>query len=123
VESISLMKPKGKNEDEMGLLEYLEELIGSDQYKREIDTQEQNYEGLFGQKRDKGELVKLAEQELGKLDTAKNAAIDYIKKEKFMYQVDNLLCQAKRHVANKELIKHESNVRELNDKFKEESKI
>lgn len=107
----------------MGLLEYLEELIGSDQYKREIDTQEQNYEGLFGQKRDKGELVKLAEQELGKLDTAKNAAVDYIKKEKFMYQVDNLLCQAKRHVANKELIKHESNVRELNDKFKEESKI
>ena len=42
------MKPKGKNEDETGLLEYLEELIGSDKYKREIDQEEEKYEGLFG---------------------------------------------------------------------------
>lgn len=48
VEQISLMKPKGKNEDETGLLEYLEELIGSDKYKREIDQEEEKYEGLFG---------------------------------------------------------------------------
>lgn len=32
VESISLMKPKGANENETGLLEYLEDIIGSNQY-------------------------------------------------------------------------------------------
>lgn len=31
-----MMKPKGENENEEGLLEYLEDLIGSNMYKEKI---------------------------------------------------------------------------------------
>lgn len=32
VEQISMMKPKGQTEHETGLLEYLEDIIGTDKY-------------------------------------------------------------------------------------------
>ena len=73
------MKPKGKEnidgEDEVGLLEYLEDIIGSDRYKQEIKVKEKTYEDLIGVKRDKGELVKISEADLNKLDESKNLAI------------------------------------------------
>ena len=37
VEQIALMKPKSGNMDNPGLLEYLEDIIGSDQYVERID--------------------------------------------------------------------------------------
>lgn len=37
VEQIAMMKPKGVNEHEEGLLEYLEDIIGSNQYVPQID--------------------------------------------------------------------------------------
>ena len=37
VEQISLMKPKALTENETGLLEYLEDIIGSNKYIEEID--------------------------------------------------------------------------------------
>ena len=48
------MKPKGKEnpdnpeEDEIGLLEYLEELIGSNKFKTQIKKYESSYEEMFG---------------------------------------------------------------------------
>lgn len=83
------MKPKGKEnldgEDEVGLLEYLEDLIGSDKFKASIKEKELKYEEMFSAKRDKGELVKIAEGNLEKLDNSKNMAIKYfnIEKENF----------------------------------------
>ena len=40
VEQISLMKPKAQNPNETGLLEYLEDIIGSNRYVEEIETLE-----------------------------------------------------------------------------------
>jgi len=40
VEQISLMKPKAQNPNETGLLEYLEDIIGSNKYVDEIETLE-----------------------------------------------------------------------------------
>ena len=37
VEQISLMKPKGLTENETGLLEYLEDIIGTNKYIEEIN--------------------------------------------------------------------------------------
>ena len=37
VEQISLMKPKGQNENETGLLEYLEDIIGSNKFIEETN--------------------------------------------------------------------------------------
>ena len=40
VEQISLMKPKALNQNEIGLLEYLEDIIGSNKFVDEIETLE-----------------------------------------------------------------------------------
>jgi structural maintenance of chromosome 4 len=37
VEQISLMKPKGQNTNDEGFLEYLEDIIGSNQYVEQIE--------------------------------------------------------------------------------------
>ena len=46
VEQISLMEPKGRNEDQVGLLEYLEDIIGSNKYVDEIKELEKNLEEM-----------------------------------------------------------------------------
>lgn len=38
VEQISLMKPKAANENDVGLLEYLEDIIGSNKFVEEIES-------------------------------------------------------------------------------------
>eukprot|EP00951_Prasinocladus_malaysianus_P030923 scaffold293849_cov44-Prasinocladus_malaysianus.AAC.1 len=39
VEQISMMKPKGQNPGDTGLLEYLEDIIGTDKYVEKIEEQ------------------------------------------------------------------------------------
>ena len=41
------MKPKGNSDNEIGFLEYLEEIIGSIQYKAELNQLEESYDGLL----------------------------------------------------------------------------
>jgi hypothetical protein len=40
------MKPKGTLEGETGFLEYLEDIVGSNQWKDEIVEMDEQYEGL-----------------------------------------------------------------------------
>ena len=44
VEQISLMKPKGETKDESGLLEYLEDIIGSNPDPKRAEQIEENLE-------------------------------------------------------------------------------
>ena len=37
MEQISLMKPKGLDKNDTGLLEYLEDIVGTDQYVESIE--------------------------------------------------------------------------------------
>ena len=46
VEQIALMKPKGATQHETGLLEYLEDVIGTDRYVEAIDAGARELEGL-----------------------------------------------------------------------------
>jgi structural maintenance of chromosome 4 len=46
VEQISLMKPKGQTEHEEGLLEYIEDIIGSNQYIPRIAEAHAVYETI-----------------------------------------------------------------------------
>lgn len=46
VESIAQMKPKAANEHEEGLLEYLEDIIGTSKYKTPIDEALVEVDGL-----------------------------------------------------------------------------
>ena len=57
VEQISLMKPKGNATNEVGYLEYLEELIGSDQFRERIEDYDEAYEEGLEKRREINELV------------------------------------------------------------------
>lgn len=46
VEQISLMKAKGEGKDDTGLLEYLEDIIGTDVYKEGIEAAAKELEEL-----------------------------------------------------------------------------
>lgn len=46
VEQISLMKAKAEDKNDTGLLEYLEDIIGTDQYKEKIEETAKQLEEL-----------------------------------------------------------------------------
>ena len=53
VEQISLMKAKASNENETGLLEYLEDIIGSNKYVQRISELEKDIETRDDERREK----------------------------------------------------------------------
>mmetsp|Transcript_32490 Transcript_32490/g.29320 ORF Transcript_32490/g.29320 Transcript_32490/m.29320 type:complete len:526 (-) Transcript_32490:2630-4207(-) len=123
VEQISLMKPKTNDANDPGLLEYLEDIIGSNQYKEQIDGLEMEVDKLLDQKREKIERVKISEADLVKLDDSKNIAVEFVKKEKQSYQLLNFQYQIERFKANEEVTRAENEVAELDAKLKNEKKI
>eukprot|EP01124_Arcella_intermedia_P002477 TRINITY_DN1134_c0_g1_i2.p1 TRINITY_DN1134_c0_g1~~TRINITY_DN1134_c0_g1_i2.p1 ORF type:complete len:129 (-),score=33.64 TRINITY_DN1134_c0_g1_i2:1571-1957(-) len=59
VEQIAMMKPKGKGQD-TGLLEYLEEIIGTDKYMKPIEETATVLENLNEERNEKFNRVKIA---------------------------------------------------------------
>ena len=59
VEQISLMKPKAQNPGETGLLEYLEEIIGSNVFVPELEVLEKEQEVKAEEVIEKGNRVKV----------------------------------------------------------------
>jgi structural maintenance of chromosome 4 len=64
VEQISLMKPMAGNVNETGLLEYLEDIIGSNQYSEQILEAQGMIEGHNDTRIEKANRVKAAQAEL-----------------------------------------------------------
>lgn len=75
------MKSKTGDENNPGLLEYLEDIIGSNTFNEKIIEKEKNFELLQLTRREKAELVKISEEDLKKLDDEKNLAVEYVKAE------------------------------------------
>ncbi len=73
------MKAKSGNPDSPGLLEYLEDIIGTQKYNEKIQTLDQDVEKMQEQRREKGERMRFTEKEVLELSSAKNSAIAYIK--------------------------------------------
>ena len=82
VEQISLMRPKGLNQNETGLLEYLEDIIGSNKYVEEIETLERVLEECNERRIEQTNRVKASQNEMRSLDEARLIAVTWIKKER-----------------------------------------
>ncbi|KAK0465948.1 RecF/RecN/SMC N terminal domain-containing protein [Desarmillaria tabescens] len=78
VESIAQMKPKG-TEHEEGLLEYLEDIIGTSKYKEGIDEALQKVDDLQEQRSDKMNRLRIVEKEKNSLDEKRKEAIAWKK--------------------------------------------
>ena len=68
VELISMMKPKGQTEHEDGLLEYLEDIIGSNSYKELIAAAEKEVEAFNETRFEQLNRMKMVEQERDNLE-------------------------------------------------------
>ena len=90
------MKPKSGNSENPGLLEYLEDIIGSGVHKEKIEKNQAKYEELVEIRREKGERMKFFYKDLEKLNDAKNLAIEFVRREKNIYQLTNIIAQQSR---------------------------
>eukprot|EP01135_Chromosphaera_perkinsii_P000185 Nk52_evm6s39 gene=Nk52_evmTU6s39 len=81
VEQIAMMPSKGKNENDVGLLEYLEDIIGSEKYKQPIEEAEKVVEELKCERTEKLNRVKIVEKDKDALEESKSIAETFIHKE------------------------------------------
>jgi structural maintenance of chromosome 4 len=93
VESIAQMKPKAANEHDDGLLEYLEDIIGTSKYKTPIEESAAEVETLNEVCVEKSGRVQHVEKEKNGLEDKKNKALAYIKDENELTMKQSALYQ------------------------------
>ncbi|KAF7459016.1 Structural maintenance of chromosomes protein [Cryptosporidium felis] len=82
VELIAQMKPKSTNSNEDGLLEYIEDIIGSSRYIQDIEKNSQELEQLNELRIEKLNRLKIAEKELNALKAPYTTAIEFFSLER-----------------------------------------
>ncbi|TYZ67102.1 hypothetical protein PybrP1_002836 [[Pythium] brassicae (nom. inval.)] len=94
VEQIAMMKskaPDGASDD--GLLEYLEDIIGSNVYVAPTETVWLEVEECNERRAEKVNRVKLVEKERAHLEGPRQEAMEYLRKEKEVFAKTNILYQ------------------------------
>jgi structural maintenance of chromosome 4 len=143
VESIAQMKPKAANEHDDGLLEYLEDIIGTSKYKTPIEEAAAEVETFNEVCIEKQARVQHVEKEKNGLEDKKNKALAYIRdenelaeKQSTLYQIYIAECDDNTKVTeeaieqmqaqlNAELEKHaggEDNIKQLEKIYKKGAK-
>ncbi|KAL1602740.1 Structural maintenance of chromosomes protein 4 [Paraconiothyrium brasiliense] len=143
VESIAQMKPKAQGEHDDGLLEYLEDIIGTSQFKTPIEHAITETDELNELCQEKERRVKIVEKEKDGLEDKKNAALAYVQdeneialKQSALYQIyvsefdDHIHATGESVVKmqaqlDDELQKHQGNeegIKELEKQYKKGSK-
>ncbi|KAF8899368.1 hypothetical protein BD779DRAFT_1607830 [Infundibulicybe gibba] len=79
VESIAQMRPKAQNEHDEGLLEYLEDIIGTSKYKEPIEEAMVDMERLQEERGEKLNRLRIVEKEKSALENKKREAEDYLR--------------------------------------------
>jgi structural maintenance of chromosome 4 len=98
VEQIAMMPPKAKTEHDEGLLEFLEDIIGSNKHLEAITESEKALEGLNEARGDKLARLKVTESERDNLEGAKKEAEESVRKGREVRSKQNILYQ--RHAAD-----------------------
>lgn len=73
------MKPKAQNEHEDGLLEYLEDIIGTSTYKTPIEEALTQVETLTDQRGEKLNRLRIVEREKNALEAQRKEALDFLR--------------------------------------------
>lgn len=84
VESIAQMKPKAENENDDGLLEYLEDIIGTSAYKKAIEESSGKLEELNEECVAKSDRLEIVKKEIGSLESQKNEIVGYMRHENLL---------------------------------------
>jgi structural maintenance of chromosome 4 len=101
VEMISMMPPKGKTESDEGLLEYLEDIIGSSKYVEETNQAALKVESMETLRQEKLNRVKAVEKEKDNLEGARQEAEALLAQEREIRRKKNILYQIHKMKADK----------------------
>uniref|UniRef100_UPI00398F590E structural maintenance of chromosomes protein 4 n=1 Tax=Pristiophorus japonicus TaxID=55135 RepID=UPI00398F590E len=133
VEQIAMMKPKGQNEHSEGMLEYLEDIIGSERLKEPIQVLCRRVEILNEQRGEKLNRVKMVEKEKDALEGEKNHANEFLALENEIVKKRNCVLQYYIHdvqkrigdmgVQKQKIHEDTQDTRDKSDKFVEEVKV
>ncbi|KAJ7072399.1 RecF/RecN/SMC [Mycena amicta] len=93
VESIAQMKPKGSTEHEDGLLEYLEDIIGTSSYVEPISESMAQIEVLQEERATKLQRLRIVEKEKNALEEKKREAENYLKLKNEKVRAESRLWQ------------------------------
>lgn len=119
VEQIAMMKPKGQTEHDEGMLEYLEDIIGSCRLKEPINVLCRRVELLNEQRGEKLNRVKLVEKEKSALEGEKNKAVEFLTLENDIFKKRSLLCQFYVHDLKQRVSAKEAEKQQIQEDTKE----
>ncbi|KAG0252496.1 hypothetical protein BG011_006944 [Mortierella polycephala] len=120
VESISQMKAKAQNEHEDGLLEYLEDIIGTSAYKETIEQAGVELEALNDERSERLTRVKYVEKEKENLEGKKREAETFLKDENNLAVKQSALYQIYLWESNKKMEKETRLITQLTTKLEED---
>lgn len=113
-----MMKAKAQTPNECGLLEYLEDIIGTSRYKEPLQQINNRVEQLTEERTDKHNRCKLAEREMNDLKQPMEQAVEYLQNENELTRTKNLHIQKYLSEQNKNLRELEAEQVQLNEQLK-----
>ena len=119
VEQIALMKPKAAGEHDTGMLEFLEDIIGSSRFQEPIELLKNAHGVLDDQRTEKLNRVKLVEKEKDELEGPRNAALDYLRLENQIMTKKNTMYQHYKFRSKEKIEEVEAEKKEFEEKSKE----
>lgn len=119
VEQIALMKPKAAGEHDTGMLEFLEDIIGSSRFQEPIDLLKNAHGALDDQRTEKLNRVKLVEKEKDELEGPRNAALDYLRLENQIVTKKNTIYQSYKFRSQKKIEEVEAEKKEFEENAKD----
>ena len=123
VESIAQMKPKADKDGDDGLLEYLEDIIGTADFKPQIERCLNEIETLNDICLEKENRFELVDKEKQSLESGKAEALEFLEKEKKHTEIKSKLLQHKIWYNDKKLASTIKKINSLNEEFKQEKEV
>ncbi|KAJ1435269.1 RecF/RecN/SMC [Ochromonadaceae sp. CCMP2298] len=124
VEQIAMMKPKALTPHEEGLLEYLEDIIGSNRFVEQIAAASKELDEITEMRVEKVNRLKIAEKERDNLSGSKLEAEAFMEKEKDIRRRKNELYQVFEHDSNDKATAFSEKLEKANEKLAyEKSKL
>ncbi|KAK8148974.1 hypothetical protein G3M48_008562 [Beauveria asiatica] len=120
VESIAQMKSKAANEHEDGLLEYLEDIIGTSKYKTPIEESAAEVEALNDVCVEKSSRVQHVEKEKSSLEGKKDIALALIRDENELTTKQSALYQLFLHECNENILVTEEAINQMQAQLDDE---
>lgn len=132
-----MMKPKALLPNECGLLEYLEDIVGTSRYKDPLIKINERVDTLNEERTEKHNRCKMSEREMKDLEQPWKEAIEYLVLEndltstqnsqfqQYIYELKITLkdFQTTQEKSKEELDAHDKNAKEIKDKLDEKESL